>query len=179
MQRNDGVAFRLMPDGDKVLQMTAALGGPPLETLAPEQVRAVIEAMVAQRPPGPEVGEIRDGVLPGAGGDLAYRLYRPATPGPHRMVLNFHGGGWVFGGAASDEPLCRDLCMRADALVLSVDYRHAPEHRFPAAHEDAWAAYCWARANTGMLGCAPDGLVVAGWSAGGNLAGSLCKRARR
>ena len=67
-------------------------------------------------------------------GDLAYRLYRPATPGPHPVVVYFHGGGWVLGSADSDDPLCRDLCVRSGAVIVSVDYRHAPEARFPARH---------------------------------------------
>ena len=83
------------------------------------------------RPPGPEVGEIVDGVLPGAAGPLAYRLYRPASPGPHPIVVYFHGGGWVLGGLDSDDPFCRDLCVRSDAIVVSVDYRHAPEVALP------------------------------------------------
>lgn len=83
------------------------------------------------RPPGPDVGEIVDGTLPGAAGPLAYRLYRPASPGPHPVVVYFHGGGWVLGDHTSDDPLCRDLCVRSDTLIVSVDYRHAPEHRSP------------------------------------------------
>ena len=99
------------------------------------------------RPPGPDVGEIVDGVLPGAAGELAYRLYRPPTPGPHPIVVYFHGGGWVLGDAISDDPLCRDLCVRSDAIVISADYRHAPEHRFPAAVDDAMAAVRWVADN--------------------------------
>ena len=106
----------------------------------------------AMRPPGPEVGEIVDGVLPGAAGDLAYRLYRPPTAGPHPIVAYFHGGGWVVGDAVSDDPLCRDLCVRIDAIVVSVDYRHAPEHRFPAAVDDAFAAVRWIADNAAQLG---------------------------
>ena len=86
----------------------------------------------AARPAGPDVGETIDGVLPGAAGDLQYRLHRPATTGPHPIILYFHGGGWVLGGFDSDDPLCRDLCVRTGAVVVSVDYRHAPESRFPA-----------------------------------------------
>ena len=86
------------------------------------------------RPPGPEVGEVTDGVLPGPAGDLPYRLYRPAAPpGPHPVVVYFHGGGWVLGDLDSDDPLCRDLCARSGAVIVSVNYRHAPEDRFPAA----------------------------------------------
>ena len=83
---------------------------------------------------------------------LAYRLYRPATPGPHPIVVYFHGGGWVLGDAQSDDPFCRDLCRRSGMVVLSVDYRHAPEHRFPAAAEDGHAALRWVADHGAALG---------------------------
>jgi acetyl esterase/lipase len=94
------------------------------------------------------------------------------------VVLYFHGGGWVLGDQVSDEPLCRDLCVRTDAVVVSVNYRHAPEDRFPAAADDAWAALQWVAAHTIELGGIPDELVAAGWSAGGNLVAVVTQRAR-
>jgi acetyl esterase/lipase len=130
------------------------------------------------RPQGPDVGEIVDGELAGTTGDLAYRLYRPPTPGPHPMVVYFHGGGWVVGDAISDDPLCRDLCVRSDAIVISADYRHAPEHRFPAAVDDAMAAVRWVADNAETLGGRPGQLAVCGWSAGGGLAAVICRLAR-
>ena len=120
-----------------VLELIAGLGLPPIETLSVADARALSGAMSAERPPGPKVGDIVDGQLPGAAGPLAYRRYRPASPGPHPIVVYFHGGGWVLGGLDSDDPFCRDLCVRSDAIVVSVDYRHAPEARFPAAVDDA------------------------------------------
>lgn len=177
-QCNDGVIRRLMPDVEAVLRMMAELNLPPLDSLSPEQARAFSDAMGAQRPQGPAVGEIVDGEYPAAAGKLAYRLYRPATPGPHRIALYFHGGGWVIGNQASDDPMCRDLCAQSNAIILSVDYRHGPEHRFPAAHDDAFAALKWASANAEALGGRSGGVVVAGWSAGGNLAASVCQMAR-
>jgi acetyl esterase/lipase len=132
----------------------------------------------AERPPGQQVGEAVDGVLPGAAGPLDYRLYRPATAGPHPVVVYFHGGGWVLGDLDSDDPLCRDLCVRADTVIVSVNYRHAPEHPFPAAADDAFAAVQWVAANAASLGGVPGQLVVAGWSAGGNIAAVACQRAR-
>ena len=131
---HDGVVRQVQPDVQIVLDVVAELGLPPLESMSVEDARAFSTAMATQRPPGPEVGEIVDGTLPGAAGDLAYRLYRPATPGPHPVVVYFHGGGWVLGSADSDDPLCRDLCVRSGAVIISVDYRHAPEARFPARH---------------------------------------------
>jgi acetyl esterase/lipase len=131
-----------------------------------------------QRPPGPEVGEIIDGTLPGAAGDLDYRLYKPKEAGSRALVCYFHGGGWVLGSQVSDDPFCRDLCDRAGVNILSVNYRHGPEDRFPAAADDAFAALCWAADNAEALGAAPGQLVVAGWSAGGNIAAVAAQRAR-
>jgi len=177
-QCNDGVVNRLMPDVAAVLKMMGDLNLPPLETLAVEAGRAFVQAMDAQRPPGPQVGEILDGVYPGAAGPLAYRLYRPATAGPHPIALYFHGGGWVLGDQQSDDPMCRDLCARSGAIIVSANYRHGPEARFPAAHEDAFAALKWVSENAKTLGAKSDGVVVAGWSAGANLAGAVARMAR-
>jgi acetyl esterase/lipase len=97
----------------------------------------------AARPAGRPVGDVVDGTLLVTGGSLPYRLYRPATPGPHPIVVYFHGGGWVLGDQISDEPFCRDLCRRSGMIFVSVGYRHAPEHRFPTAAEDGYAATRW------------------------------------
>lgn len=177
-QCNDGVVARLMPDIARALEFIAALGLPRLETLSPPEARTLSEALAAQRPVGPEVGEIVDGVYPGAAGQLNYRLYRPATPGPHPLVVYFHGGGWVLGNHASDDPLCRDLCVRSDCVIVSCDYRRAPEARFPAAADDALAAVTWAADNAAALGGASGAVVIAGWSAGANLAAVTAQRAR-
>jgi len=175
---NDGVVRRLQRDVMGMLEVMEELGLPPLETLPPPDARAFMTASLAARPAPPQVGEVVDGTLPGADGELCYRLYRPATDGPHPVAVYFHGGGWVIGDLDSDDPLCRYLCNEADALVVSVDYRHGPEHRFPAAHDDAWAATQWVAENVGRLGGDPTRLAVAGWSVGGNLAASTAIRAR-
>jgi acetyl esterase/lipase len=179
-QCRDGVIRRMQPDVAMVLELMAEMGLPPLETLPVADARAVMAATAATRPPSPEVGEVTDGVMPGPDGDLPYRLYRPAAPpeGPHPVVVYFHGGGWVLGDLDSDDPLCRDLCARSGAVVVSVNYRHAPEARFPAAAEDAFAALQWVDANAIELGGIPGQLAVAGWSAGGNIAAVACQKAR-
>ena len=177
-EENDGVVCRLQPDVAIMLEMMAELNLAPIETMSPTDARTFMSMASAQRAPGPEVGETVDGTLPGAGGDLAYRLHRPPTPGPHPMVVYFHGGGWVLGSQESDDPLCRDLCVRSNAIILSVDYRHAPEARFPAAADDAYAAVQWAATSASTLGAIPGKLAVAGWSAGGNLAAVVCQTAR-
>ena len=177
-QCHDGVIRRLQVDVAMMLELMASLQLPPIESLAVEDARAFSQAMEAVRPPPAAVGEVIDGVLPGASGRLDYRLYRPSTPGPHPIVAYFHGGGWVLGSLDSDDPLCRDLCRRSDAIVVSVNYRHAPEARFPAAADDAFAAVQWIAANAGTLGGIPGQLVVAGWSAGANIAAVACQQAR-
>jgi len=177
-QCNDGVVRRLQADVQMVLEQLAALNLPPLESMPASQARAFMNEVNLARPPGPEVGEIVEGVLPGAAGTLGYRLYRPASQGPHPVVVYFHGGGWVLGDLTSDDPLCRDLCARSDTLVVSVDYRHAPEHRFPAAVDDGWAAVQWIADHAEELGGTPGRLVVCGWSSGAGIATVICQLAR-
>ena len=177
-QRHDGVVRRIQPDVSLVLQVMAGLNLPPIETLPVRDARAFMDVTAAQRPPGPDVGEVVDGVLAGPSGELEYRLYRPSSPGPHPVVAYFHGGGWVLGSKDSDDPMCRDLCDRTGSVIVSVDYRHAPEARFPAAVDDAFAATQWIAAHATELGGIPGQLAVAGWSAGGNLATVICQLAR-
>jgi len=177
-QCNDGVVNRLQLDVMLMLQAMAELELPPIESLSPPDARAFMEASAAMRPPGPDVGEIVDDTFAGADGDLDYRLYRPDAPGPHPLVVYFHGGGWVLGDHRSDDPFCRDLCVRTGAVVVSADYRHGPEHRFPSAADDALAAVRWFADHAADLGGEPGRLVVAGWSAGGNLAAVTTQRVR-
>ncbi|HET6875619.1 MAG TPA: alpha/beta hydrolase fold domain-containing protein [Acidimicrobiales bacterium] len=178
-QCNDGVVRQLQLDVAMVLEAMAALELPPMETMTPDQAREFMAATAAMRPPGPDVAEVVDGLMPTAGGDLPYRLYRPEGVGPHPVIAYFHGGGWVLGDLDSDDPLCRDLCFRTGAVVVSVNYRHAPEARFPAAADDAFAALQWIAANAIELGGIPGQLVVAGWSAGGNIAAVAAQQARQ
>ena len=176
--RVDGVIRRVQPDVAIMLELLDSLGLPTYESMTPVEARAFSDVISAQRPPGPEVGELVDGTLPGPAGELAYRLYRPATTGPHPIIVYFHGGGWVLGSETSDDPFCRDLCVRTDAVVVSVNYRHAPEDRFPAPVEDALAAVRWVADHAGELGGDAGWLAVAGWSAGANLAAVISQLAR-
>jgi cation diffusion facilitator CzcD-associated flavoprotein CzcO/acetyl esterase/lipase len=178
-QCNDGEIVRLQPDVRLVLNMMAQMNLPPLESFGYQGARDFVAQFNATRPPGRPVGEVVDGVLDGAEGNkLRYRLYRPVTPGPHPIVVYFHGGGWVLGDEQSDDPFCRDICRRSGMIVVSVNYRHAPEHRFPAAAEDGYAATCWVAAQAAELGGHPGPVAVAGWSAGGNIAAVACQLAR-
>jgi len=120
-----------------------------------------------------------DRTIPGPAGDIPVRVYTPAGGGgPRPLVVFYHGGGWVIGGLDSHDPVCRDLAAGTGAVVLSVDYRLAPEHRFPAAVDDAWAALAWAGQHAADLGADGARLAVAGDSAGGNLAAVMALMAR-
>jgi len=176
---NDGIIRALKPDVQVMLEMMAELELPPLETMGVEGARGFMEASGAAMPPGPEVGEIVDGTLPGADGSmLEYRLYRPTTEGPHPLVAYFHGGGWVLGSATSDDPLCRYLCVNSNSIIVSVNYRHAPEARFPAAVDDGLAAANWIADHAEELGGIAGQLAVVGWSAGANVAAVTAQQAK-
>ncbi|SHL20937.1 Predicted flavoprotein CzcO associated with the cation diffusion facilitator CzcD [Bradyrhizobium lablabi] len=177
-QCNDGEVVRLQPDVRLVLNMLADMNLPPIESLGAQGARDFIAEFNKSRPAGRPVGEVVDGTLPGADGPLPYRLYRPATPGPHPIVVYFHGGGWVLGDEQSDDPFCRDMCRRTGMSFVSVGYRHAPEHRFPAPAEDGYAATRWIAEHAAELGGKPGPVMVAGWSAGGNIAAVTCQLAR-
>ncbi|MGA7803066.1 flavin-containing monooxygenase [Bradyrhizobium sp.] len=177
-QCNDGEIVRLQPDVRLVLNMLADMNLPPLECFGAQGARDFVTQFNALRPAGRPVGEVGTGMLQGADGPLPYRLYRPATPGPHPILVYFHGGGWVLGDELSDDPFCRDICRRSGMIVVSVGYRHAPEHRFPAAAEDGFAATRWIAEHTAELGGRPGPVLVAGWSAGANIAAVTCQLAR-
>ena len=177
-QCNDGEIVRLQPDVRLVLGMLAEMNLPPIESLGAQGARDFVTEFNKGRPAGRPVGEVGNGALHGADGPLPYRLYRPATPGPHPIVVYFHGGGWVLGDELSDDPFCRDLCRRSGMIVVSVGYRHAPEHRFPAAAEDGYAATRWIADHAAELGGKPGPVLVAGWSAGANIAAVTCQLAR-
>ena len=181
-QCNDGEVVRLQPDVRLVLNMLAELNLPPLKSFGAQGARDFVNQFNMTRPAGRPVGEVLDGTLPGTDGPLPYRLYRPATPGPHPIVVYFHGGGWVLGDEQSDDPFCRDMCRRSGMIFVSVGYRHAPEHRFPTAAEDGYAALRCIAEHAAELGGRPGGgvapLLVAGWSAGGNIAAVACQLAR-
>ncbi|HKU97271.1 MAG TPA: alpha/beta hydrolase fold domain-containing protein, partial [Vineibacter sp.] len=177
-QCNDGEIVRLQPDVRILLNTLAEMNLPTIESLGADGARAFVNQFNATRPAGRPVGEVVDGTLPVPGTTLPYRLYRPATPGPHPIVVYFHGGGWVLGSHDSDDPFCRDLCRRSGMIFVSVGYRHAPEHRFPTAAEDGYAALRWISDHAVELGGRPGPVAVAGWSAGGNIAAVVCQLAR-
>lgn len=136
--------------------------------------------IVSNRPPIP-MARVEPVEIPDPAGTIGARLYVPPRAearGPAPLLVHYHGGGWVIGDLETADDPARFLAAHAGVEVLSIDYRLAPEHRFPAAVEDAWAAYAWAAANAGRLGADPARIAVGGDSAGGNLAAAVCLLAR-
>lgn len=145
------------------------------------EVRRMIAAVPRPAVAAIPVGRVEDRSVPGASGGppIPVRLYWPRTAGDRLpLLVFFHGGGWVIGDLDSHDPLCRAMANETGAVVMAVDYRLAPEHHFPAAAEDAYAATAWAHAHAAELGAAPSRLAVAGDSAGGNLAAVVALMAR-
>lgn len=168
--RVDGL--ELAAEYQLVLRLIALSGHPGLHTMTPAQARAEMQRsarVFACKPIA--LARVEDRVVPGPAGPIPARLYVPSDDGKRRpLVVYFHGGGWVIGDLDSHDTACRHLAHEADAGVLAIDYRLAPEHRFPAAVDDALAAFRWAVANAEALGFDPARVAVAGDSAGGNLA---------
>jgi len=124
------------------------------------------------------VAEVEDLRIQSRAGALRLRLYRPAGAGPWPVLVYMHGGGWVLGDLDTDDDLCRALTNAAACMVVSVDYRLSPEHRFPAALDDAEAAVLWVAANAGEIGADASRMGVGGESVGGNLGVAVALRAR-
>ncbi|WP_435175102.1 alpha/beta hydrolase [Halorussus sp. AFM4] len=157
------------PQIQEVLEQLDQEGMPDLSTLDPEEARALFEEF-RTRESSEAVADATDRTIPGPGGELPIRVYRPDDDRPHPVLVYFHGGGWVVGSIDTHDTLCRHLTNAADCAVVSVDYRLAPEHPFPAATADAVAAVKWVAEHGAEIGVDPDRLAVGGDSAGGNLA---------
>ncbi len=156
------------------------VGRPALNTLPVDVGRRAYAESSAKLIPRPaEPVSVEDRTIDGPAGALRVRLYRPPQDAPPRpLVVFFHGGGWVVCDLDTHDAVCRRLALGADAVVVSVDYRLAPEHRFPAAPEDCAAATRWAVSNAASLGADARRFVLAGDSAGGNLACAVSLRLR-
>ncbi len=165
------------PQEQQLLAMMAAGAEGDPGPLDPDGARAAYRALASVLPPGPDVG-VFDRTIPGPDGDIGVRVYTPDGEGPFGTLLFLHGGGWTIGDLDTHDHPCRSLCHDAGIVVVSVDYRLAPEHPYPAGLDDAWAVLEWLAVNGAELRADPTRLAVGGDSAGGNLAAVLALRAR-
>lgn len=171
----------------EVLDTLVKLGAKPIHTLTVPEARTQASAADAARTahrdkkisPFPELKlATKDISIPSPSGALPARVYTPTGAGPFPVILYFHGGGWVLADLNTYDATPRALAIGAQAIVVSADYRHAPEHKFPAQHEDAWTAYAWLLESMQTLNGDPARLAVAGESAGGNLAANVALKAK-
>ncbi len=167
----------LDPQFKALLDQMAAAGGAPLTELPIAAGREMYRAM---QPVATDiaVGRVEDRRIPGSAADVPVRIYTPKGNGPFAVLMNFHGGGWVIGDLDTADAQCRELCRLVGCVVVSVDYRLAPEHRFPAAAEDCYAATAWVAANAKTINVDAKRIAVGGDSAGGNLAAVVSLMAR-
>lgn len=163
-----------------LLKEMAALGAPPIHELPVGDARAMAdsEPMLALAGERIDVASVSDIKIPVEGAEIGARVYTPEGSGPHPVVVFFHGGGWVICSLDSHDNLARAICRDAEAIVVSVDYRMAPEHRFPTAALDSFAATKWVAANATSFNGDPTRLAVCGDSAGGNLSAVVSQMAR-
>jgi acetyl esterase len=169
-----------MPLDPQIAAMVAAAPPfPPLREIPIEALRKALRETAARRPQvEADLAQVEDRTIPGPAGELPVRIYTPRGMGPFPIVVYFHGGGFAVGDLDTQDVIPRTMAAGSESVVMSVAYRLAPEHKFPAAPEDAWAAVQWAAANAGSLQGDPTRLAVAGDSAGGVLACGVAIRAR-
>ena len=168
----------LDPQARMVLTQMEKSGSPPINELSVEEARKASEALASMQGIPEPVAGVEDRMLPGPGGEIPARTYVPFGKEPFPVLVYFHGGGWVLGDIESSDGLCRTLANTTGCIVVSVGYRLAPEHPFPAAVDDAFYATQWAAANASGFGGDPLRLAVSGDSAGGNLAAVVAQIAR-
>jgi acetyl esterase len=166
------------PQAEALLRQITEAGRPPLHQLSVEDARAAAEDMKVLAGETIEVGSVHDTKIPVDGAEIGARVYTPEGAGPHPVVVFFHGGGWVICSLDTHDNVARTICRDAEAVVVSVDYRMAPEHRYPTAVHDCFAATRWVADNAAALGAEADRLAVCGDSAGGNLATVVSQMAR-
>lgn len=177
-----GTKYKADADMQRVLDELAALGGKPIETLTPPEARkqptptdavmAVLKKQGKDTAPTALVPGVTsvDREITGAAGNIPARIYTPDGPGPFPVIVYYHGGGWVIADKQVYDGGARGLAKQANAIVVSSDYRLAPEAKFPASHDDALAAYKWAIENAASIKGDPKRMALAGESAGGNMA---------
>ena len=168
----------LDPQAKAVLDQFASMGGQQLHEMSVAQARELILGMVALAGEPESIARVENRTVPGPAGEIPVRIYTPGGTAPFPVLVYFHGGGWVIGNLDTHDGICRSLANRVGCLVVSVDYRLAPEHRFPAAPEDCYAATRWLAEHAGSLGGDKGRIAVGGDSAGGNLAAVVALMAR-
>jgi acetyl esterase len=173
----------LDPDAAAVFTAFQEAGRPPFETVSPTEARELyLKGSVVTRPEPPELESIKPLTIPSPAGPIPARIYTPTSlrkaDGLAPCLVFFHGGGWVIGDLDSHDVVCRKLADAGQLIVISVDYRLAPEHKFPAAVDDAIAATAWISGHAQQLGIDASRLMVGGDSAGGNLAAVVAISAR-
>lgn len=170
----------LTPAMRGVLERIARAGHPPMHALSPAQARLAYEAGAGVLDiPQHKLARVEDLRVPTRdGAELRARLFAPASEGPLPVLLYFHGGGFTIGSVATHEPLCRHLAHLAHCAVISVDYRLAPEAKFPTAVDDAWESLAWLREHAAGLRLDPQRIALGGDSAGGTLAAVTAIAAR-
>jgi acetyl esterase len=152
---------------------------PDLNVMPPVEGRAEFEKRAAADPRlCEEVASVSDRTIPGPAGKIPVRIYTPQGTGPFPVVLFFHGGGWVLGSINTHDEVPRSICHRSGSVVVSVDYRLAPEHKFPAALDDCYAALVWASEHAAEIDGDGKRIALAGDSAGGNLVAAVSQKAR-
>src|SRR5450755_743331 len=177
-RRPQGGPVPLDPQARMLLDQLEAIGSPSMSQQTPAEARAGFLLLAAVAGPADAPVPTEDRTVPGPAGEIPVRVYRPQSDEPLPVVVYFHGGGWVIGDITTHDTTCQRLAAGVPAIVVSVDYRLAPEHRFPAAVDDCDAATSWVSAHAAELGADPSRLAVAGDSAGGNLAAVVALHAR-
>jgi acetyl esterase len=168
----------LDPQAQKVVDALAALNLKPIKDSTPAEARESMRTRTAALAPFEEVAAVADHRVPVTGGEIMVRVYRPAGVGPHPVLVFYHGGGWVIGDLYTHDGICRSIVNAAGCAVAAVDYRLAPEFKYPTPVEDSYAGFLWVVANATRLGLDPARVAVGGDSAGGNLAAVMALLAR-
>ena len=169
------------PQIQAYLRQVAEAGIPPIHDLSPETARAQFEAAMKARLesfPPPPVAAVEDRAIPGPAGPIPIRVYHDSDAADRPVLAYFHGGGHVIGSLDTHDTITRNLCREAECIVVSVDYRMGPEHRFPAAVDDCFATVRWLAEHGGGIGADSGRIAVGGDSAGGNLAAVIALLAR-
>jgi len=168
----------LDPQMQKIMDATLALGLPPIEQMTVAQARESIRQRTPALGPVQQVKAVEEHHVPVADGTIGMRVYRPSDTRPLPALVFYHGGGWVIGDLYTHDGICRAIANAAGCVVASVDYRLAPERKYPAAFEDSYAALTWLAGHAPTLGVDSARLAVGGDSAGGNLAAVVCSKSR-